>query len=227
MLLIVAPKRALWGYQEELWFSYLDSPKEITLTALSPGAQQAVSRAIGKGALIEVDKNGKPVRKALQKLQLPLVDNPEPDGLQGVPHFLAEKLKELLENGVTSLKREIPLVQSAVQVAALIALERCGKNRKTVLSLLDVQLTKTGDLSSARQLSGSMSMYDSLIEEEAGETVEFDTQSIEVIEEKGDDFKAESVAPEVLEASDEVVELEGSNEEAESELKELVEPEEE
>lgn len=207
MLLIVDPKRTIWGYKEELWFTYVDGPKKVVLSTLSQGAQQAVSRAIGKGALIEVDQNGKSIRKGVQKLQQPLVEDSDPTGLQGVPHFMVEKLKELLENGVTSLRREISLVKSAHQIAALISLERSGKNRKTVLKLLDDQMEKTTDLNNPRLLNGNMNMYDVLIKEEEGETVEFNTSGLSVVEEAGEEINAESVSPEVIESSEEVVEL--------------------
>ena len=170
MLLRVSKKVGMWGF-DSLWFTFADpQPQDINLTEFDQRTQDAINLAIAQGALLKVDKNGdalKVPRKQTQTVQRPIVNKPIAVMPQ-VSSVIIRKLTELLKNGVTTLRREIPLIKSQPMLSATLRLERENKNRKTVKALLKKMIEKTG----------SIMMYDDLIKEEEIEVVTFDTNNM-------------------------------------------------
>jgi hypothetical protein len=165
----------MWGFGP-LWFTFADpTPQDIDLTELDDTTRDRINMAIAQGALIHVDKSGEPVNipgKQTQAVQRPVVDKTVITTPQVSP-VIARKLNELLKNGVTTLRREIPLIKSHQMLSAALQFEKENKNRKTVVALLEKAIEKTG----------SIRMYDDLIKDEDVETVTFKVEDM-VLESK-------------------------------------------
>ena len=165
MLLRVSKKAGIWGF-DSLWFTFADSkPQDIDLNEFDERTQDAVNLAIAQGALLKVNENGEILdvpRKQTQTVQRSIVNESAPSAPQVSP-VIARKLTELLKGGVTTLRREIPLIKSQPILSAALQFETENKNRKTVKELLKKMIVKTG----------SIMMYDDLIQEEEMETVKF------------------------------------------------------
>ncbi len=189
MFLRVSKKVGMWGFGP-LWFTFADpKPQKIDLTELDELTQDKVKLAMAQGVLIRTDRKGEPIqeqRPQAQPVQHPIVD----EVVTLVPVIspvIARKLTELLKNGVTTLRREIPRILSRANLNAALQFEKEGKNRKTVIALLEKTIGKTKDITL---------QYDDLIKDE----------DIEVVT-----FKVEDM---VLETKDEVVEVELLDEES-------------
>lgn len=182
MLLCISKKAGMWGYGP-LWFTFADShPQDITLSEFDELTQDAINNAISQGILLKVDKNGKMLeapKSQVPAVQRPIISEPTISAPQVSP-VIARKLNELLKNGVTTLRREIPQIRGQLVLSAALQLERGNKNRKTVKALLKKMIQKTG----------SIRMYDDLIKEEEVETVRFDISDI-VLESQEENFDIE------------------------------------
>lgn len=175
MLLRVSKKVGMWGFGP-LWFTFADpKPQEVDLTELDESTRDKVNLAIAQGILIQLNDKGEPIGvpgRQTQMVQLPVV-NEIPAGIPRVSPVIARKLTELLKNGVTTLRREIPLIKSHQMLSAALQFEGDNKNRKTIIALLKKAIEKTG----------SIRMYDDLIKDEDIETVTFKVEDM-VLESK-------------------------------------------
>jgi hypothetical protein len=187
MLLRVSKKAGMWGFGP-LWFTFADpKPQHIDLTELDETTRDKVNLAIAQGALIRVDESGEPVSiqgKQTQVVQRPVVDEVAVTTPQVSP-VIARKLTELLKNGVTTLRREIPLIKSHQMLSAALQFEKDNKNRKTVIALFEKVIEKTG----------SIRMYDDLIKDEDVETVTFKVENM-VLESKDEIVEVDEVSKE-------------------------------
>jgi hypothetical protein len=195
MLLRVDPKTAIWGFGEDLWFTVADpKPQDVDIEGLPEAVRDAVLGALRTGALFEVDLNGDKVETAPLKPQeaspTPAATEREfsikPVGLDIRPK-VEEQIKKVLSGGVTSIRREVSRIKSSLFLTAAIILEKQGKNRKTVISLLEKQLLAIP--------SGTYMGYD--VTEEEGETVTIERQRLDVTEEVISDEEAETVVDEL------------------------------
>jgi hypothetical protein len=171
MLLRVSKKVGMWGFGP-LWFTFADpKPQNIDFTELDELTQKKVNLAITQGVLIQIDKKGEPVvipsRKQTHTVQRPIVNEIAIEVPQVSP-VIARKLTELLKNGVTTLRREIPLIKSHQMLSTALQFEKENKNRKTVITLFEKAIEKTG----------SIKMYDDLIKDEDVETVKFKIENM-------------------------------------------------
>ena len=165
MLLRVSKRAGMWGYCP-FWFTFADpKPQKIDLTELDELTRDKINLAIAQGALLQVDESGEPLkiaRKQTQAVQRPVVNEAQ-TGTVEVSPVIARKLSELLKNGVTTLRREIPLIKSYQMLSTTLQFEKENKNRKTVIALLQKAIEKIGNVK----------MYDDLIKDEEVETVVF------------------------------------------------------
>lgn len=183
----VNSRTAMWGYKH-LWLVYDDPcPTKITLEKLSEDVREMVEQGLIIGNLFEVDEEDKPVERKISKAQDPIVDDAE-ECLANITPVVACQLKELLENGVVTLRREVKILKNANVLMAAMAIETKNKNRKTVIKLLKKQLEKADDLSTLSMLE-KPNLYNDLIEEEIGETVTFKVSDTDVSEDKGEEEK--------------------------------------
>jgi len=181
MLLQVSRKIGMWGFGP-LWFTFADKPQQIDLDELDDLTKDRVLAAVSQGVLQNSDQDQKvketiPLVQKAEVIQTPIVTAVTHQASTSVSPVIEHRLKQLLKNGVTTLRREIPLIKSVHMLGTMLRFEEETKNRKTVLVLLRKSLEKTGSVES----------YDSLIEEEEGEEIKFDmsdliveTESIEV-----------------------------------------------
>lgn len=175
MLLIVDKRTGMWGYGE-LWFTYADKePQDINLDELDVVTRDKVNQAIAQGKLVKVDTEGNIIRvpnEPRRPIPNPVVSSPvvEDPVLQGLPPVLVRKLTDLLKSGVTTLRKEIPLLKGYQMLNAALHIERNNKNRKTVIELLEKRLVE----------GGNTNAYIDLIEEEDIETVTFNIEDLVV-----------------------------------------------
>jgi hypothetical protein len=200
MLLRVSPVAGIWGFKSkedpdyELWFTLADpKPQDISVEELPQDMRNAVAGALRTKALIEVNENGEVLEEAHTKVLRPAVNE------LGVNPVIEHRAKELLKGGVSSVRREVSVITNSLLLSTAIAVEKQGKNRKTVIGLLEKQLVKATDLSNPTRMGG---MYSNLIEEEEGEIIECPVQGLAVEEEEMSQEEVEEVQ-ERLEAEQE------------------------
>lgn len=183
MYLKVSSKQGMWGdARGEYWFTFADdSPHEIHLDKLDTEMRQLFQEVIREGLLLETNKDGDIIRKkrVVNIPQKPLEVKKEEKKTQVIEPYIKKRLKELLTNGVTTIRREVARMKNANIISATIKLERDGKKRKTVINLLDKQLAKSL-VTSNPVLSGEQSMYNNLVEFEQGEEIEINVTDMSV-----------------------------------------------
>jgi hypothetical protein len=186
MKLQVSKKVGMWGFGP-LWFTFADpKPQDINLSELDEQTREKVNIAVAQGILIQINQDGEligvPKKKKIQTVQCPVVNEAVTHTPQ-IPPVIERKLTELLKSGVTTLRREIPLIKSHQTLSAALYLEKQGKSRKTVMALLEKIIEKTGNIK----------IYDDLIKDE----------DVEVIK-----FKIEEM---VLESKEEIIDIEDTS----------------
>jgi len=172
MFVKVSPKQGMWGYNH-LWFTFADpQPHEIDLESLDSQTAEKVQMALDVGTLLEVGADGQRVEKeqAVYPVEKPIVPvtpivTESVDSSEIAPG-LRNRAKDMLNNGVATLRREIMLQRNRPLLASAMEEERKGKNRKTVVDLLEKQINKIN------AVRPSADMYHSLVtDEEDGELV--------------------------------------------------------
>ena len=186
MLLRVDPKRMFWGY-DGFWVTSDDvDPQEINLDNMGSETKEKFTAALDEGILVEVDKDDKPIKrkktrsKAKKEALTPVVSDEEAfvPAVQVDP-VIERKLRNILDGGVTSIKREVALIKNAQFLSVAVGLEKENKNRKTVVGLLKKQMEKAQDYSNPLKDNGA-NIYDPLVEEEEGEEVKIEMQKYNV-----------------------------------------------
>ena len=180
MLLRVNPRVGVWGFNSndgsvKLWFSYADQrPQKVNVDTLPEEVAEAIRGAIRANILFEVKKNS--------PNSVPASNILTPNKLD-IDKMLVKEAKKFLKQGTTSIKREVALLTDIRFLNLLDDLEQKGKNRKTVLRLIDKQLESLTDGLDTQTL------YDSMVVDSEEELVEIKTTRLGVveIEEKKDD----------------------------------------
>lgn len=182
MYLRVSPQTGMWGFGDELWFTFADpEPQEVDYDALDADSQNAVDLALANGQLHQFDENGKKIKaRRRYSIQTPIAVEPvKTDVKAQIAPSQLNGLKQLLKGGVTSIRRQVALIKTPSVLRAAIELEDEGKKRSTVSKLLKGQLKKVD----VRRTSTSMNPYDALVKEEIGETITFQVERISLTEE--------------------------------------------
>lgn len=186
MLLRVDPKRMFWGY-DGFWLTVDDpEPQEIDLDSLGKKTKEKFVLALDQGVLMEIDQKGNSVKRKRIRSKMdrqattPIVSDEQDfaSPIQIDP-VIEKKLHNILAGGVTSIKREVALIENAQFLSVAVGLEKEGKNRKTVVNLLKKQMEKAKDYSNPLRGNG-VNLYDPLIEEEKGKDVEIEMQKYNV-----------------------------------------------
>ena len=167
MYIRVNNKVGMWGFGP-LWLTFADDyPTEIINEELDADTRNAVKAALASGVLQEVSESGEPIPRVtsvVPKVQVAVVTAGTNQD-EYVPPNIQSQLVKLLKNSVTTLRREIALIRNPQFLTFAITIEKADKNRKTVLSLLEAQLQKTGSVSKA------CNMYDALVKDEEVEEI--------------------------------------------------------
>jgi len=139
MFLAVTKKRTYWGF-EDIWLTYTDSkPREVMIEDLSADTREAVLRGLQSGDLIETDQDGKEIE--VEEVTVGETMTPRKKTSLDVSPAVLSKAKDLLKEGVTSIKREIAFCKMPLLLSTSLRLEQGKKKpRKTVISFLEKRL---------------------------------------------------------------------------------------
>ena len=168
----VTKKRTYWGF-EDIWLTSMDSnPREVKIEDLSADSREAVLRGLQMGDLIETDEDGEEIEVEEGETITPARNT----SLDISPAILS-KAKDLLKEGVTSVKREIAFCKMPLLLSTALSLEQGKKKpRKTVISFLEKRLLA---------LSGGADRFDymPLLEEDEGEKIVLKREDVILFEE--------------------------------------------
>lgn len=171
-LLRVSKRTGIWGYGK-YWLTLADAkPQIVDFDKLSDDEREVFLAAIATDQLEEFDDNDKKIRKQIipqEEVQQPVTF------ATGATSMFENKLLDILEHGINTVRREIDLMKNSNMLSAMLQLEKEGKNRKTALSLIQKQIKKLNKVCGAR-----MDMYDEFVEEETGETITINMEDMVV-----------------------------------------------